>query len=450
MKYFLLLPLLFINITFADTLDDELDALEDELNGTNTVIEPTERDIFMNEEIGKSLIRTQYGAIVEAGKVVENAILADAMGIIFIEFPMHTRVRIKNGPATYSGLIKRPTIIDTVDSAPKGGYTTLLTFALESDSEDDLQFTDRFAGLSNRELLKLKYSTEKVNIKRKNGATLILLLPEGVGKAALYRYNTDDIDTRSDDKKTDKKDNRWVRIGGIMKAVDDNKTVFKAPLSRTGVYAIIDESPLPYYPTTYIGNVDLAKITKYESPEIPEWYHYAEDVLRIGEVLGEYTPEKLEAEIASSSADIDDIDYPRLPNNEEISTTPPTQLVERVENMNTNNSNNDTEISFIAGVDSDGNAIEMAAPDDAMTLRERLIKQLRDRAEVNSNDFESAEIASDTGGVGTGTPLNTDNDTLIKALPETGNSVWIVLSTLVLGALIGVITWYYNTDKRSI
>lgn len=183
----------------------------------------------------KEPLRAEPFITVDNGRVIETGILTDDKGIVFVELLEHTRVNRPSDKQPFIGDILPPAILDLDIKRPRTRMRTVLSFELLTDTAEGVTFTDQFNLMHPKAYLR-EVANNPDGLQRSGGVKILTQLNDSqeFGAPALWRY---DLDTEE-----------WSRLGGTLTdtAVEEIK-VFSAIIAQTGLYAILDEDPAPYY-----------------------------------------------------------------------------------------------------------------------------------------------------------------------------------------------------------
>lgn len=182
--------------------------------------------------VTQSPLRTQDSIVIDRGEILEQGILADSEGRLFLEFSKNTRVVYASDRLLFSGEILPPQIIAPPTDLPRSRMKNLATFELLPDGGESLLFVDRFDVMHPRNRLKLQY-TEPESVERTSWVRLIMPIEdELVRSPALWEFRGES--------------EGWERLGGIFEpSSTEGVWIFTAVIPGTGIFSVIDENPLP-------------------------------------------------------------------------------------------------------------------------------------------------------------------------------------------------------------
>lgn len=212
------------------------------------------------------LLRSHESTRARNGVIIESSILADDKGKVFIEVPADMIVKSfqrettdsnlyesDDNPAAYDGFILAPEVISLPEKFPISRYRPYVVFEFLSDSSEDVRFTDQYFGLKPKQLLQLE-SRQKSFVRKKMRAFFPVPKVDNVQKPSLYFFDP----TRRN----------WKRLGGIYEETSDpDMQLFSVSISRTGLFALVDEDPPPMY--TDEQNTDPSIIELAEESPFP-------------------------------------------------------------------------------------------------------------------------------------------------------------------------------------
>lgn len=206
----------------------------------------------------RSPLRSQTSVLIQGGKVVESAILADADGQVFIEVPLRLQAKIKGLKSpNYTGELLAPIIREPINKAPRERMRNVVSFDFGSITGDHLQLTDRYYGLSQQRIKKLQ--SQDQDLKRYVMKVFVPVKTEqNIRTPKLYRYNN--------------AKNTWQKIGGTLNQTQDNTTqLFQATITETGSYTLWDENPMPQFQNAInTDDITLAEPSPFPSVIPPE------------------------------------------------------------------------------------------------------------------------------------------------------------------------------------
>ncbi len=231
--------------------------------------------------VEKEPLRAEDSIVVEAGKVVGTGILSDVDGTIFLEFLRDLRVVTASGKygsqggllPSFEGEILPPEIIEPLLEPPRARMREILTFELLTDSGEDVAFLERFTVMKTKHRIKELIENPNQAVYRA-GATLLTKIDEvdEIGKPALWEFQNDE--------------NEWRRLGGKLEdSEEDNIQIFSSLISRSGIYAVFDENPLPSFePAFPVDQIEMVEMSPFPSVEVSPENADLSDMEDLGEL----------------------------------------------------------------------------------------------------------------------------------------------------------------------
>lgn len=181
--------------------------------------------------VGAREVRTDPSIEVTAGVIEQDGMLGTSGGEVFLEFSNGVRFLNALDRTMFSGEILPPAVIPLPVASPRTRMDELVTFELVADTGTEVSFADSFDTLHPRNQLREQY----LNPELSRDGWVQLLMPvedELIQEPKLWEFLGED--------------EGWLRIGGRTEPTEyDDVFIFIAKISRTGVYGIFDENPLP-------------------------------------------------------------------------------------------------------------------------------------------------------------------------------------------------------------
>ena len=201
-------------------------------------------------------LRSQDSFKVRNGMTQEASIVADVDGEVFIEVPKNILVnvfRTHYEPYRFSGFVHAPKLTVLTTKFPYQRYRDITVFEFMADSGMDVRFSDRYVGLKNKQIRQLETQNTEY-LRQKLKVFMPLDKSKQIQKPALWFFQSEK--------------GTWIRLGGIYKETKDpEKKLFTATIMRTGLYALMDENPLPQSNMDTYTNPD--KILRAEDSPYP-------------------------------------------------------------------------------------------------------------------------------------------------------------------------------------
>ena len=176
-------------------------------------------------------VRTQDFVTIVEGRVVEDNVMADSKGRVFIEFIKGTVVVNVPSQDKYEGSLLPPEIISPYDKPPRARMREVVSFELIGQTPGTLKFIDQIDLMHPRTRRRYEFLNRN-SIQRYNAVNLYIPLTMDLYGVGLWQYNSNTED--------------WKRIGGKLEPTSqEDVQVFSAVLRGTGAYTLFNENPDP-------------------------------------------------------------------------------------------------------------------------------------------------------------------------------------------------------------
>ncbi len=179
------------------------------------------------------VLRSHESTRAKNGLIIESSVLADVEGKVFIEVPQNVIVKKFGGEdlESFDGFIMAPEVIALPVPFPINRYRDIVVFEFLSDTVEDIRFTDKYYGLRNKQLRQLESINAEYK-RRKLKAFFPIHKSLNLQRPALWYYQLEK--------------GTWTRLGGVYEETSDpDVDLFSTSVSRTGLFALMDEDPRP-------------------------------------------------------------------------------------------------------------------------------------------------------------------------------------------------------------